>query len=109
MPASPAIQLKQIALELANDLLERALNLKPELQEIKLRQALIEAQLELAHLSHQRIRNFRSEIDGNLQCPGCWIRNETEVALTPISSDAKNDLFRCGRCGHAVEIQVGLP
>jgi len=109
VPASPAIQLQQVALQMANEILEQAVNLKPELQEIKLRQAQIEAQLESAHLCHQRIRNFRSEIDGNLQCPGCWIHNETEVALTPISSDAKDDLFRCGRCGHAVEIQVGLP
>lgn len=93
--APTTTQLRQFALEIANDILERALKRKPELQEIKMRQAQIEAQLESAHLCHQRARNFRPEIDGNLQCPGCWIRNEAEVALTPIPSDTKDDRFRC--------------
>ena len=62
------------------------------------------AQLESAHLCHQRVRNFRPLINGNLQCPGCWIRNETERALTPISSQMKDDWFRCGVCGQTIEV-----
>ena len=104
MPHAPTTQLKQSALEIANDILERALRFKPELQEIEMRKAQIEAQLESAHFCHQRARNFRPQIDGNFQCPGCWIRNEAEVALTPIPSDTKDDLFRCGRCDQIVEI-----
>ena len=59
-------QLKQIAIEIANDHLERARNLEPEAQQIKTRLAQIEAQLEAAKLYHQRLPHFVPEIGGEL-------------------------------------------
>ena len=108
MAMTTATQLSQMSLQIANEILERALQLKPELQKIKLRQVQIEAQLESAQLCHQRARNFRALIDGNLQCPGCWIRSETERALTPIGSETKDDFFRCGTCGEVIRIEIGV-
>lgn len=109
MPATPSIQLSQAALQIANDIQERALNLKSELAEMEQRKVLIETQLTSAQAVRERARNFRPEIGGNLQCPSCWVRNETEVSLTPIPSETQDDLFRCKKCGREVEILIGMP
>ena len=55
-----AVQIKQAAIQIANDIQERALNRKKELAEIKIRQAQIEAQLESAQLCRNRLSNFAS-------------------------------------------------
>ena len=106
MPATPKIQLTQVALQISNDIQERTLKLKNELAEMEQRKLLIEAHLSSAQAVRERSRNFRPEIDGDFQCPSCWVRNETEVSLATIPSDTKDDLFRCGRCGLEVEIQM---
>lgn len=106
MPATPKIQLAQVALQISNDIQERTLKLKNELAEMEQRKLLIEAHLSSAQAVRERSRNYRSEIGGNFQCPSCWVRNETEVSLTPIPSNTKDDLFRCVRCSLEVEIQM---
>ena len=100
-------QLKQIAIQIANDHLETAESLKPEFHKIKTRLAQIEAQLDAAKLYHQRLPHFEPEIGGNLQCPRCWVLNETKTTLTPIPSDTEDNYFRrCLRCGIQIEIEI---
>ena len=101
---SAIIQIKQAAIEIANDIQERALNRKKELAEIKLRQAQIETQLESAQLCRNRLANFVPEIGGNLQCPRCWVVNETRTALTPTQGDGAVDRFKCKVCHWGIEL-----
>ena len=106
--ASPHILLKQAALEIANNALERAKQLEPERAEIQMRLKTIEAMLDSASLCHERARNFVAQVGRDYQCPRCWIIHEAKTALTPIPSDTKDDRFRCDRCGISVEIQMGI-
>jgi hypothetical protein len=99
-------QLKLIAVQLANDHLERAKSLEPELYELKMRLAQIEAQLDAAKLYHKRLPQFVPEVGGDFQCPGCWVLHEAKVALRPVSSEADDDYFRCPRCERSFVIEV---
>lgn len=98
------VQIKQLAIEIANDIQERALSGKRELAEIKIRQAQIEAQLESAQLCRNRLSSFSPEIGRDLQCPRCWVVNETRTALTPIPGDHAVDRFKCSVCHLDLEL-----
>ena len=87
--APPLTQLKQLALEIANNTLERAKRLEPERAEIQTRLKIIEATIQSASLCHERARNFVAQVGRDYQCPRCWILRETKTALTPIPSDTK--------------------
>ena len=100
------MQLKQIAIDIANDHLERAKSLEPEFHRIKTRLAQIQAQLDAAKLHHKRLSHFELEIGGDLQCPGCWVLREAKTSLTPIPSETKDDYFRCPTCGLRIEIEM---
>ena len=108
MAASPVNQLKQFALQIANDTLGRAQSLKPERVKIQLRLKEIEGIMKAADVCHQRVRDFSAHVGRDLQCPRCWILNEAKTALTPIPSDTKDDLFRCDVCGQSVRIEMGF-
>lgn len=108
MPASPTIQLTQIALEIANNTLERAKRLEPERDKIQTRLKIIEATIQSASLCHERRRNFVAQVGRDFQCPRCWVLDEAKATLTPVPSDTKNDRFRCSRCDLAVEVEMGL-
>ena len=73
MPAAPAKQLKQFAIEIANGALARAKSLVPERRKIELRLLEIEALLKEASFCHERARNFVPQIGRDYQCPRCWI------------------------------------
>jgi hypothetical protein len=92
------IDLGQKALEVANNIQERTLALKRELVQIKTREMHIEAQLEQAHLAHQRLFNYRPTLGPDYQCPRCWIANEKSFPLKPIPSADSSDHFRCTGC-----------
>lgn len=99
-----ADQLKQLAIEIANDVQERALSRKKELAEIEIRKAQIEAQLESAQLCRNRLSSFTPEIGGDLQCPRCWVVNEARTALTPVPGGHMADQFKCKVCHQEIEI-----
>ena len=108
MALAPATQLEQMALEIANHTLQRAQSLKPERLKIEKRLQEIEAVMDAAHLCHQRARDFSSEGGRSLQCPCCWILHEAKASLTRVSSDTKDDVFRCDASGQTVRIDMGL-
>ena len=51
-----------------------------------------------SELCSERVSSFTPEIDGNLQCPRCWVTKETRTALTPKQGDEHKDVFQCGVC-----------
>jgi hypothetical protein len=65
------------------------------------RDAKTQAQIDAANLAYERFTQFKPEIGGVLQCPGCWIEYGSHaplVAVAGINAGAP-DAFRCNGCG----------
>jgi hypothetical protein len=90
--------LMQLAIQIANDGQSRASKRKKELGELKTRIAEIEALLHEANFFRERLARFQPEFGGSLQCPRCWVLNETRSSLTPVSGTNHEDIFRCHTC-----------
>jgi hypothetical protein len=95
---TPKKSLGQTAIEVANEIQERALRLQPELLAIETRKAEIQAQLNAAKLCHDRLASFQPQIGMDYQCPRCWISNEISSPLTPIPGTDHEDFFKCVTC-----------
>ena len=96
---SYAEQLLEIATELAMDAKEEATSLQRHLTELESRKIQLEARLITARFALQRLSNFESMRSTELQCPRCWILNETAANLQSIEGDAKDHVgFRCSVC-----------
>lgn len=95
---SLAVELRVLCQKLADDAQGRVARMKAELAELEERKVKIQSDLTLTGHAFQRALNFQPQIDGKLQCPRCWVDNELRTALTPIPSDAGDDMFRCRAC-----------
>ncbi len=92
---------------LVKTLNEYALTLKPELGDIEKRKSEIESILDSANLAQDRLLNFNPTINGDFQCPFCWIHNGKQTPIVPYSSDSDNiDIFRCRTCGFKVAVPI---
>ncbi len=98
--------LSQVAIMVASDILQSAKALESELRKIEGRKAQIEAQLEAAHLCSKRLSSFKPEIQGDLQCPRCFISREARSTLRPIPGTSTADFFRCGSCEYELPIPL---
>jgi hypothetical protein len=99
-------QVAQLAFQIATDILQTAKQLEPEFLQLEQRKLEIQAQFDSANLCFERLNSFRPEIEGHLQCPGCWIRSERQTNLTPLSSQPEAEqLFRCDLC----ELDYSVP
>ncbi len=79
--------------------LERKKRATEEKAEAKLITAKADAAIKSADSAMDRLGRFDPIIDGDYQCPHCWIANETHSLLKPIPSDTRIDQFRCETCG----------
>ena len=91
-------EIKQLAIQVANEVQERALRLKPELREMEQRKAQIEAELHAADLCRQRLSDFQPEIGGNLQCPRCWVARGVRSQFVPMPGTKHVAVFTCRDC-----------
>jgi hypothetical protein len=89
---------------MVNDIKAHALELKPERLKLEARLQEIKARSEPVDLCLERIPYFKPEMSGDLQCPRCWISNETKTSLTPVPSETEDDYYWCGRCRLEVRI-----
>jgi hypothetical protein len=87
-----------VAAEFAAFAEQRTVYLKRELADMNEQKADIEARIHAAHLAHGRLATFQAEIDGNLQCPRCWIEHAREAPLAAIPSTEGDESFRCHTC-----------
>ena len=98
-------QVMQIATEIVDELQTRARALQPELENIKARKREIETLSQAANLSLKRLSSFRPEIDGNLQCPRCWVHHEVGTSMLPVPGTDTEDFFKC----HVCHFKFSLP
>jgi hypothetical protein len=82
----------------------RTRTLEAELADIERRKAHLEAELQAAAGSRERLARFQSRIGRNYQCPRCWVPDATNYTVRAIPSPNENDLLRCDRCGGDWEI-----
>ena len=93
-----AARVSELARERADQARWRADHFEAELRRLKSEQTEVEAKLRASILSSTRVAKFEAEIEGRLQCPHCWIDNETRSRLNPMPGTAGEDMFRCDEC-----------
>jgi len=100
-------RLKQIAQDAAKDEGAVIEALAREIDQLEERLAERKAARELARTAVMRGDQFAPELDGNYQCPICWVSNGIHADLTPIPNDTSDsdDLFRCENCNRQIEIE----
>ena len=100
-------ELRQIAGEIAYNVQGRIADLQRELEQVKTRQAEIEAQLNSARLGYQRLFNYQPALGTDLQCPSCWIEHEKRSALSSIGGGTDTeDFVRCDICGKEFSLAI---
>lgn len=78
----------------------RASRIQGELTQIEAKKAAIEAELKAMRSSRERILNFQPQVNGDFQCPTCWVQHENRSVLSPIGgATTLEDLWRCHVCG----------
>ena len=91
-------ELKEIAVQVANELQSRELSLRKQICDAQLHIAQLEAQLQASSVARDRSFNFAPTLDGNFQCPHCWVRQGNRNSLRPINSPNSNDYYVCPSC-----------
>jgi hypothetical protein len=62
-----------------------------------------------AGLAPERLADFRLSIDGQYQCPRCWIYDGREAALAQVPSNLPgHETFRCERCDRRLVFPVSM-
>ena len=55
-----------------------------------------------------RMMSYMPRRGNRFDCPHCWVRHQTPVALTPIPSDTNDhDLLRCDTCRNDFIVPLG--
>jgi len=72
--------------------------LQIQLLELESRKADLEAQMRSADKAPERVLSFTPQIDGEYQCPRCWVEHELRSRLKPIPGDTAPGVFRCQAC-----------
>ena len=91
-------ELKQIAIQVVNELQGRDLPLRKEIGDAKLHIAELEARLQASGVARERSLDFSPTLGGHLQCPQCWVRQSNHVSLRPINSPNSDDYYVCPSC-----------
>ena len=97
--AGANVELKQIAIRIANHIEGNALELKRELLQVQLREKELQTTIHAASAASERSRNFVPLLGSDYQCPACWVDRERKSGLSPVDSPENNDIFVCRTCG----------
>jgi hypothetical protein len=101
-----AAHIRKVAAEFAAFADQRTVYLKRELADMKEQKADIEGRIHAARLAHERLASFQPEIDGNLQCPRCWIEHARQSPLAAIPCTESEESFRCHVCNLGLSIPL---
>ena len=58
--------------------------------------------------SQRRLMTFRTRLDNEYQCPGCWMRNEVMSSLNAVPGTEREDKMRCRECGAEYVVHLGV-
>src|SRR5262249_21313423 len=94
----PVRRLSQLAHQLAEEARVRAEHYKEQLRLLQARQAEIQTSLAAANLSRRRLAKFQADVNGNFQCPRCWINQAMRSRLDPVPGSSGGLIFRCSEC-----------
>jgi hypothetical protein len=94
----PGRRLSRLAYQLADEARVRADYYKEQLRLLQARQAEIQTSLAAAKLSRRRLAKFQAEVNGNFQCPRCWINQAMRSSLDPVPGMSGGVIFRCNEC-----------
>jgi hypothetical protein len=79
--------------------------LNRRISELEVQLASLRASLSLAAEAERRSENFGPTLEGNYQCPQCWVRDGNSTSLKPTSgANPDRDYFDCSKCGYDLEI-----
>jgi hypothetical protein len=81
----------------------RESELEWQLNQLEFQKTRLIAQINSARRVSDRLGTYETTIDGNYQCPKCWIDRGEKAVLKPISSASDIDLFRCSQCGQQID------
>lgn len=98
--------LKQDALQLGSSFKRQELQLQQEKQRLELQIADAQASADAAHIAAERSLQFEPLIDGDAQCPRCWVSGGLSSHLYPIPVEGPDDYFRC-QCGYEICLPSG--
>ena len=91
-------ELRQMAIQIANDLDGRNLHLGKEIQNAELHVAELKLELEASRMARQRSRDFSPALGSDFRCPECWVRRGIETTLIPRDSPDEIDIYVCKTC-----------
>jgi hypothetical protein len=77
-------EIKNAAARIAQATTARASRIQGELAQIEAKKAAIEAELKAMRSSGERILNFQPQVNGDFQCPTCWVQHENRSVLSLI-------------------------
>jgi len=73
--------------------------LERQLAQVEPQKREIEARLHTAEVALKRLGSFVAVRGSDLQCPSCWINDETVASLRRIGGGTQSaDLYRCNTC-----------
>jgi hypothetical protein len=98
---SRASVVREIAEQMSAQSRQREINLRERIAELERTKAKVEALITNTPYSPERLASFQAEVDGALQCPRCWIRDQKRTALNRVGRQLRtpDDQFICPSCG----------
>ena len=94
-------EIHKAAARIAQGVKARVSCVQGELAWIKAKKAAIEAELLTARSTQDRLFTFQPQVNGDFQCPACWIEHEKRSVLST-GETAREDFWRCHVCGFEI-------
>jgi hypothetical protein len=92
-------ELNQRAIQIANDLLTLDVEVPTQIRAAEAHVADLKARLAASQLAHERSLSFSPTVEGQLQCPVCWVKSAVHSPLSPRNGLDHDDPYFCKVCG----------
>lgn len=101
-------ELAEMARKIAEELRNGAAKLEQELIELENQRSTVQAKLDAAEASVERLEAYQPSRDSNYFCPRCWLIPEEPISagLSPINGTDNEDRFSCINCKHGYTFAV---
>src|SRR5262249_47081075 len=101
-----ATELQHIAIGVAKEVQRRWADVQQELRGMQARMAQMQTELQTAKLASQRALNFEFKVDGQYQCPRCWVLDGVKSNIPPIPGGDRDDRFVCRTCFCEIAVPI---